>query len=475
MMQTIIKTEWRNLLAEKSFPVLATVFATLLIYGIYNGSGWIRERETQSRSLLEAQEKYFRENIEKIKTGWKPSPENPFAPKPDDPYSIGMSLQYAVLPFTSAAFFSLGQADVLDSNAGVTVSTLQRTQADKEGFENPLSFLVGRFDLSFVIVYLLPLFVLAISFNLLSAERENGSLQMLLANPLNLKNLLTAKLTAQFILIFAIVLTVTLIGSFFVTNITAGDFWLRASLWVILVFAYTLFWFSLAVFVNSLGYSSAANAVISSALWLILVLILPSLLNVAISSVYPVPSRNETISAIRSINLDVRRDGEKLLTEFYQDHPEYMPRGELDLKDFGLRFVYIQREQKKRVEEVENRFAEQLGKQQNLVRTFRFLSPSIITQEALNDIAGTGLERYAHFRSQVKEFDREWSNYFVPKIFRKEKLGVEDFDQIPRFKYAEEPFGNVFNRMILGVLFLFVASAVLLFAAFGKLKNYRLE
>jgi len=477
MFQKIIKTEWRNLFAERSFWILAVVFAILLGYGIYNGANWVKNREAQSKILIETQEKDLAEKKEKTAQGFKGSfePGN-FQPDPSDPYSIGMSLQYAVLPFASTAVFSIGQADILPIDAGVTISTLQRTVADKSGFENPLSFLAGRFDLSFVIVYLLPLFVLAMSFNLLSSERENGTLQLLLSNPLKLKTLLTAKVTAQFILILGIVLIVSLVGVLMTANTSANDFWSRSLLWILLITAYTAFWFSLAVFINSFSFLSATNAVISSATWLILVLILPSLLNVAISMIYPIPPRSEIISAERAVNLDMRKEGSKLLAEHYQDHPELMPKGEKpDLNDFGLAFVYIQQRKKEKVQEVENRFNKQLGKQQNLVLNLRFLSPSIITQEALNDIAGTGLERYAHFRGQVKNFDKEWTDYFTPKIYRLEKLTVPDFEQIPRFKFQEESFANVFNRVIYGVLFLFVVSAGLMFSAFRKLQNYRLE
>jgi ABC-2 type transport system permease protein len=42
--------------------------------------------------------------------------------------------------------------------------------------DNPLKWLLGRFDLGFVVVYLYPLVILALSFNLLAAERESGSL-----------------------------------------------------------------------------------------------------------------------------------------------------------------------------------------------------------------------------------------------------------------------------------------------------------
>ena len=477
MFQKIIQNEWRNLLAEKSFLILVAVFVILLGYSIYNGVNWIKQREAQSKILIETQEKELADKREKVAQGFKGSTEpGNFQPNPADPYSIGMSLQYAVLPFTSTAVFSIGQADVLPINAGITISTLQRTVAEKDGFENPLSFLAGRFDLSFVVLYLLPLFVLALSFNLLSAERENGTLQLLLSNPLKLKNLLIAKVTAQFAIVFGVVSLVSLIGVWLASNSLADSFWSRIFLWLLLIFAYTLFWFALAIFINSFGFSSSTNAVVASALWLILVLIIPSLLNVAITAIYPVPPRSEIIAAVRNVNLDMRKDGSRLLSEHYQDHPELMPKNEKpDLNDFGLAFVYVQREQKKRVAEVEDRFNEQLEKQQNLVKSLRFFSPSIITQEALNDIAGTGLERFANFRQQVKQHDKDWADYFVPKIFRLEKLNVADFEQIPRFQFQEEPFVNVFGRVIYGVLFLLVISGVLIFLAFGKLQNYRLE
>ena len=477
MFQKIIKTEWRNLFAEKSFLILAIVFSVLTIYGIFNAASWVKTRTEQSRILLEKHEKNLAEKQEKVRQGVKGSnAPGKVTPDPGDPYEIGMNLHYAVMPFASSAIFSVGQSDILSNNAGIALTTLQRTEADKEGFENPLSFLTGKFDSAFVAVYLLPLFVLAMSFNLLSGERENGTLQLLLANPLSLKNLLTAKVTAHFLLIFGIVTIAAIVGILLSVKSFGNDFWLKFLLWLVLVSAYTAFWFALAVFINSFGFSSATNAVVASASWLILVLILPTMLNVIISAVYPVPPRSEVVSAIRGVNLDMRRDGEKLLTEFYQDHPELIPKdGKTDTKDFGLAFVYVQREQKKRVAEVENRFDTQLRNQQNLVKNLRFLSPSIIAQEAVNDIAGTGLERYTEFRRQTKEFDKTWDEYFSTKIFRNEMLTAEEFDEIPRFKFQEESFTNLFGRVSFGVLFLLILSAILMYFAFGKLQHYRLE
>ena len=49
--------------------------------------------------------------------------------------------------------------------------------------ESPLNLMVGRFDLTFVVIYLLPLLVLALSFNVLSEEREQGTLALTCCSP----------------------------------------------------------------------------------------------------------------------------------------------------------------------------------------------------------------------------------------------------------------------------------------------------
>lgn len=99
----------------------------------------------------------------------------------------------------------------------------------------------------------------------------------------------------------------------------------------------------------------------------------------------------------------------------------------------------------------------------------------MIAQEAANDLAGTGLDRYQHFRSQVKEFDRIWSDYFLPRIYRMENLAAADFDQIPRFQYREESISFVSTRVGIGILFLLAITVALLFLTFVKLDRYRLE
>jgi ABC-2 type transport system permease protein len=466
MLLRIIKHEWRDLTADRTVWLIAVVFATLIGYGVFNGASWVNTQRERAEKLIRQQEEKLAEERYRLIGGAGQSAS--------DTYALGVSLQYATLPFTPAAVLSVGQSDLLSATAGVSVLSLQRTQADKTGFENPLSFLAGRFDLSFTIVYLFPLFILALSYNLLSGEREQGTLQLLLSQPVSLKSIALGKAALRALVIFGLVAPLSLIGLILSgADWRGAGFLSRLLLWIMAVVAYGAFWFALALMVNATGASSATNAVALAACWLLFSLIVPSLLNVAVSSLYPIPSRAELITALRDVNLDMRRDGGRLLSEFYQDHPELMPEGRgPDVNDLGLAFVTIQQEHKRRTGEVEARFELQLAKQQQFVNLFRFLSPAVVMQEALNEIAGTGLPRYQRFRQQVAQHDRRWTEFFLPRIYKNAKLTAADYDAAPRFRFVEEPSIALARRA--GVSLVGLLLPTLLIGALGlrALKKY---
>jgi ABC-2 type transport system permease protein len=246
-------------------------------------------------------------------------------------------------------------------------------------------------------------------------------------------------------------------------------------LWVLTVVIYGAFWFALALLVNALGASSATNAVALAACWILLALIIPSLLNVAVSSMYPAPSRAELITALRGLNLDMRRDGDRLLSEFYQDHPELIPEGRgPDVNDLGLAFVTIQQENKRRTGEVEARFGRQLEKQQEFVNRFRFLSPAVVMQEALNEIAGTGLPRYQRFRQQFAQHDRRWTEFFLPRLYKSAKMTAADYDAVPSFRFVEEPPIALVRRAGVGLVGLLLPTLLIGALGLGALKKYSL-
>ena len=236
----------------------------------------------------------------------------------------------------------------------------------------------------------------------------------------------------------------------------------RLLLWVSVVALYGAFWFALAVVVNAFGKSSATNAVTLAGLWLLFVLLVPSLVNVAITTLAPMPSRVEMIQATRRASTEATTKGSQLLAKYFEDHPELIPAsGQPDMNDFYTKSIAVQSETERLVQPVLAQFDQQLAKQQTLINTLRFLSPAIVTQAALNDIAGTSHLRYQHFLALVDRFHITWQQYFNPLILRQVNLTANEFDEIPKFNFVEEKFDTITQRVLIGLLGILIPIALI--------------
>jgi ABC-2 type transport system permease protein len=239
------------------------------------------------------------------------------------------------------------------------------------------------------------------------------------------------------------------------------------------VAAYCLFWFSVAAAVNAFGRSSATNAMILAGIWLVLVVIVPASVNLFVTGAYPVPSRVELVQAIREATNDANQRAASVMARYFLDHPEMVPQGEApDPNDYQARSYAIREDVERAMAPVLARYDEQLLAQQMQVDRLKYLSPSIVAQEALNDIAGTGLARYKHFLGLVDRFHQEWRDYFVPKVFARRSLSASDYEAFPAFQYEEESGAAVRSRVSTGFAGLVVPLILVFAAGMGGLRRY---
>lgn len=467
----IIRNDLKLLFADKTLWIVSLLFAVLIGFGVFNGTRWSKERTRQVDQLVERGEKAindYRHELKSIESGLRPFAST--APAASLP--TGKSYP-ATLPPAPLSVLSLGQSDIYPFNATIDVYSVKHAIFNFYEQDNPVNLLAGRFDLAFVFVFLLPLLVLALSYNVLSQEKEGGTLQMSLAqSPLSVRKLVLTKIAARLIvvllLVFGLSLTAMLLGGVALNSQTAP----RILLSMLAGILYAVFWFALAVAVNSFGSASATNAVILVGVWIILVVVIPSLLNLVATSMHPVPSRLEFISKLREADNYTRSQGQNLLAKYYGDHPELVPAGQLDLNEFTRRFYAVRQENERRVLPEVSRFEQQLAQQQKLINRYRILTPAVVMQDALNDIAGTGAARQQSFVAQVRAFMDQWQQFFVPKVMKKAPLTAADYDLIPRFRFEEETQASVAGRVSVCLLTLFLPSLLIIALAAWRLKHF---
>lgn len=476
VLRHILRNDWRGLVADRTLWAVAGLLAAVMLFGAYNGSRWSGlQEERHDKLAAEETERLADTRAELIEI------ENGGAPRrrfydPRNPAQTGQTFAagYARLEQAPLAPLSVGQSDLLPSYYKVTLESREALFAGDE-LENPTNLLAGSFDVAFVIVFLYPLVILALSYNLLAGEKENGTLALTLAQPVSLGKLAMAKILARGGLVVGLTAVFTLIAA-----LAAGvDLGAPGAVSSLLAYfgvtaVYGLFWFALALLVNAFGRGSAANAMILAGAWLTLALVVPSVVALLASTLYPVPSRVEMIQAVRVASREASERGSQLLGAYFADHPEMAPEGEVDAGDYYSRKFVIEEEVAEQITPLTERFESQIRGQQAVVANLQYLSPSVLAQQALNDLSGTGYPRFAHFQNEVGKFADAWKEYFLPQVFRKAQFTAAGLDELPRFAYQPEPSGIVTGRIGAAALAILLAAALLGLWAVAVLRRYQI-
>lgn len=481
MLRTLLlvaRQEARLLLADRTLWIISALFVAIVGYGLFNGVKQAALKETALASVLQAQmrgEQTRRALLGRIlHEGALP---DPFA-NPADPSVMGGGYggRYAYMPISPLAPLAFGQSDIRPDYYKVTNRSKINFLYDTE-IENPWNLLSGHFDLSFVIVYLFPLLIFALSYNFLSAEREHGTLKMLLSQGIALPHLVAGKIAVRAAVLLAWAVIVPLVAvTILRPEARSAEYLGPLASWCAFVVAYAAIWFALAFTVNALGRSSATNALILIGAWIVCVLILPVVLNVVVSVASPVPSRTELATRTRLVTGEALTRYATLLSTDYQyvDNPELSrpQNGRIAIAGRMRGSYLMERDVDEQLEGLLDAFNRQLAGQQQLISRYGAISPAIVAYEGLTAVAGTGVRRHLQFQRQIDEFHRRWCTFFDPKIQEGIAISEADLDSMPAFVWNEEDRSVMRTSAVTGLLQLLVPAIALALFGGWRLRRY---
>ncbi len=445
------KYEWMQLQRDRWVVILLLVFLTLCFFATSNGRKKVTVRQNEIASSVAAVDEYessAKHIIDSLESGLQPD-VSPWT-NPQRLSVVGnKGARVAAMPSAPLAFIATGQSDLFTHAVKPTLTGDSYMLSFTE-MSNPVQLLFGSFDLAFLCIYMLPLLVLAFSYNVLSAEKELGSLRLMLAQPVSMYSWLLHKLTLRFIIMTAIVWISILAAMMFSTDVLGS---ISGIIQVLLIVAlYILFWFVVSLVVNAFGQSSGLNAVTLISIWVVLVLLLPAILAQTGNSIYPIPSRINMVNEMRAAQAEATTKADTILQNFYRDHPELAQTNEGENSySYYLKFFASQDVVKEEVKPVLSTYEAQLKAQQRWISTLRYLSPSLLLQNALNDLAGTSTRHYDSYREQVVRYAEEWRSYFLPRMFRDESMKTADFKALPLFTYRYEEVKSQYASDLFGL------------------------
>ena len=370
----------------------------------------------------------------------------------------------AVVPPAPLAALAVGQSDVYPSYLKIAARNLDALVTGDQ-IEHPLAVASGHLDLAFVALFLYPLLILALSFDLTATERDRGTLRMVLAQPVSLRDVIAGKMIARVVLLAApmVAFPIAIAGTASVTGFLV---------WTVAVLAYGLIWHGLALIVNARGWTAPANALVLAGLWLMFAIVGPATINLLIAVRYPMPSRVEAAVQARAATQEAAVQGSRQLGQFLQDHPTSANVGQEGMRQFAILQAARDKQVADRLQLVEAAFARQLQRQRRLASWLSALSPTMIAQSVLLEAAGTSANRFEHFRDAAAQFQREWKTYFEPRVLDAATLTEGEVAAAPTFTYQPERGGAMLSRTARPIVALLFAATLLWWAGFRAYRGY---
>ena len=459
-----LRHEWRLILRQGGVLSMLGVFAVLLAAAALNGSLLEKQRAGNSAAAL-AEATTLRDALQAQAARGVAAATSAG--------SVGYSVlqQPVALPRASLAALAIGQSDLLPGDYLITARGAHQFLSTVQ-IDNPLRLSVGGFDAAFVIVWLLPLVVIAVSFDLVSGDRERGVLALAVAQGAPLRRLMLRKFAMRVAVVAVPLVLATLLAAV-VGQVPLQTFSgaLLLGVWLCACLLYAAFWFALALFINSVPRASDHNAALLAGLWLLFVVVAPTLTNLVATAALPAPSRVALTTELREATEAADRAAAAARDQYFFDHPE-MQNGDVDRTAYFQSVAVSERQVSAAMQPLLAAFDLQADRQRALVGTLQYLSPGTMTYQLLTSLGASDGSRHRSFRRQTLAYHQRWTAFFSTRLERNVLLTVADYAALPQFRFAERPV-SVQLRDALGPLLTLASASLLLFlVALRRLRRY---
>lgn len=300
-----------------------------------------------------------------------------------------------MIPPTPASIFARG----IDAHLGrlYYISAMWIEVQDIEQSVNRLFSLFTVPDMLFVVKVMLSLIALLFSFDAITGEKENGTLKLALSNGASRIALLLGKLIGRFALVF-IPFLVLFIASAIVVSVLpdvklSADYWIRIGFFLVVAALYVALFTALGTFLSSLMHRSSTALILSCAVWVFFVFVVPQLGTTVARTLADVPPGDRIDMEHRLAN--IRAIYERVQAGRQGDTPE------------------IHRRMVEEIRDANNAIAESYRPRLNaLIRLSKSIvsaSPAGALTFALTDVAGTGVYEELRYKDAVLMF---WERNF---------------------------------------------------------------
>ena len=353
---------------------------------------------------------------------------------------LGLLLYYTKFAFIHSLSplggLSVGQSDLNPTVKQLTIKTFEAQRFDTD-LVNPSSLHAGNLDLAFVILFLFPLLVIVLTFNLIAEETESGTWKLVAVQAKSIFGFVFSKLLVRMCLLY-LLLFFLLVAAKLALQIPYNGHFLTV---ILLSSLYLFFWFVLSFFVICFKQSSGYNALILLSTWLVLLLLLPAGVNAYITGKYPIPEAMSTAIAQRDgYHMKWDTNKRETIEKFYQHYPQFESFG-YPTEGFNWLWYYAMQQMGDDDSNAEQMaLDEKIRLREKSSVLISSLIPNLHFMLTLNQLAGTSMQQNMDYLNEAEAYHERLRLFFYPKVFEELHADTIDWSQIkPVFHLAEIP------------------------------------
>jgi len=459
----IAARECRETLRDGRIPILGLVLALLAAASLYIGR--------QYYDAVSADKQQAQRDVREL---WlNQSPKNPHA--------AGHYGVYAFKPLSPLAQMEKG----VNSYQGETLrleTHFQHTAENRLAEDETWLLRFGELTPGFVLLYLVPLFIIALAHTTFSRERELGTLRLSVSQGIGGRELFWGKLLSTLLVMGGLVLPVFTAVHLLVSQTGEAAAW-EAGMALLLIFlGYALYYavyLLVAMGVSARCGTSRKALVILFGFWLFASVLFPKLATLLSETAYPAPSAFAfTVMMEKTSNseypyvkhrewLEVnKRIAERLMKKYGVSTMDSVP-----VATFGYA---LQEEEERLQQENDRNFArisDNFARQNRLHRLAAFTSPLSCMRFMAMGLSATDAGEHAHYLAHSEQYRREVMEMLNSDIAenQKDRSYTQDrklWERIPEYEYPVRPLEERLSDIlpdIAGLALWLLASCLFVF------------
>lgn len=451
----ILALEWVQLRRSRMRQAAVMIYIVLGAYAIFSGQQYV-QKWSDAVDRVEAEEQKLAEKALAWYAEGVAGPEDrPWVDMQQPLWASWYTGSYFGKVPAPLALVSLGVSDTRSNYARITRFSSPFDTRNKPELINPEQLMAGHFDLAFVLVFLSPLLLLLLSFDIMGYERDEGMLPLIRLQAGSLAGWVGLRLGFQWAVAFA-----STAGLWLLAGWVAGTWELSLWLGLLLSGLYLLFWAALVLLVLSLRQGLSFNALALALFWTAVSILLPAAANLWGQAQYPHDYSTGITDAQRADSYALyEKEAEELEPQLFEVLPEARQSAYvLDTVRDALvdRHYYDAAKLLLNEAATAEAIAVEAGRER-LARQSVWYNPAYAIQMGLDAIAGNGSAAYLAFRSGIGEVVRAKIVQLLRFTLAQVPMDADKFQQLrqtigPNQHYAGQVPGKSWMVLLLYAL-----------------------